>query len=242
MSKYLFLDLETTGLEPKDRVCELALICEEAENTLSVSSALCKSAKKISHEAMALHHITNEMLKDKPLCKETPTYKLLLEHNKEENVLITHNIRFDLNMLEKEGFELKMQVIDTLRCVKSLIPECGQFSLQFLRYELGLYKEEKELAEELKTDISAHRALSDVLHLKLLWQTLLQYATVSQLVDISSRPVRLEKLPFGKYVGRYIEEIASNDMAYLHWMLNNIEDMDEDLSYSIQKYIDEGGH
>ncbi len=241
MSKYLFLDLETTGLEAKDRICELALICGDEEGYKLHSETLCKSQKKISHEAMALHHITNEMLKNEKACQETPTYQLLQEHNTEENILVAHNIRFDLDMLAKEGFELKMRFVDTMRCVKSLIPECEGFALQFLRYELGLYKEEKELAQSIGMDISAHRALSDALHVKLLWKTLLQYATVSQLVEISSRPVLLEKLPFGKYSGRYIEEIARSDAAYLHWMLSNIEDMDEDLSYSIQKHLEEGG-
>jgi DNA polymerase-3 subunit epsilon/exodeoxyribonuclease X len=241
MSKYLFLDLETTGLEDKDRICELAVIFEDEEDLDIGSSALCKSSKKVSHEAMALHHITNEMLKNEKVCQETLTYKFLQEHNTKENILIAHNIRFDLEMLAKEGFELKMQLVDTLRCVKSLIPECEQFGLQFLRYELGLYKEEKDLAQNIGIDIMAHRALSDALHVKLLWKTLLQYATVSQLVAISSRPVLLEKFPFGKYSGRYIEEIAGSDAAYLHWMLSNIEDMDEDLSYSIKKYLEEGG-
>jgi DNA polymerase-3 subunit epsilon/exodeoxyribonuclease X len=241
MSEYLFLDLETTGLEEKDRICELAVICEDEESLVTSSDALCKSSKKISHEAMALHHITNEMLTNEKVCQETSTYKLLQEHNTQENILIAHNIRFDLEMLAKEGFEVKMQLVDTLRCVKSLIPECEQFGLQFLRYELGLYKEEKELAQRIGIDLVAHRALSDALHVKLLWKTLLQYATVSQLVEISSQPVLLEKFPFGKYSGRYIEEIAGNDTAYLHWMLNNIKDMDEDLSYSIKKYLEEGG-
>jgi len=241
MSKCLFLDLETTGLEEKDRICELALICEDEEGLVTSSDALCKSSKKISHEAMAIHHITNEMIRDEKVCQETSTYQLLQENNTEENTLIAHNIRFDLKMLAKEGFELKMRSVDTLRCVKSLIPECEQFGLQFLRYELGLYKEEKDSAQSTGIDIMAHRALSDALHVKLLWKTLLQYATVSQLVEISSRPVLLEKFPFGKYSGRYIEEIAGTDPAYLHWMLGNIEDMDEDLLYSIKKYLEEGG-
>lgn len=241
MSKYVFLDLETTGLEDKDRICELAFICEDEEGSVMSSNTLCKSPKKISHEAMALHHITNEMLKNEKVCQQTPTYKRLQEYNTEENVLIAHNIHFDLEMLAKEGFDLKMQAVDTLRCVKSLIPECELFGLQFLRYELGLYKEEEDLAQSIGIDIMAHRALSDALHVKLLWKTLLQYATVSQLVEISSRPVLLKKFPFGKYSGRYIEEIAGSDAAYLHWMLSNIEDMDEDLSYSIKKYLEEGG-
>lgn len=240
MSKLLFLDLETTGLEEKDRICELALIIEENGKN-RVSTALCKSPKKISKEAMSLHHITNEMIADAQTCQQSDTYKLLQECNTEGNVLIAHNVNFDLRMLKKEGFELNMKKVDTLRCVKALIPECEKFGLQFLRYELNLYKEETELAAELGVDLCAHRALSDSLHLKLLWKILLQYATVSQLIEISANPVLLDKLPFGKYSGRYIEEIVNLDMGYLHWMLENIDDMDEDLQYSIRHHMKELG-
>lgn len=240
MPKLIFLDIETTGLEARDRVCELACIIEDDKASV-VSSSLCKGPKKISTEAMALHHITNEMIKDMPPCEKTQTYALLQEHNKEENIIIAHNIRFDLEMLEKEGFSLKAQVVDTLRCVKALIPECEQFGLQFLRYELGLYKDERKEAESLVIDLQAHRALSDALHLRLLWKTLLEYATVAQLIEISSKPVLLSKLPFGKYSGRYLEEIVTIDPGYLNWMMENIDNMDEDLAYSIMHYLKDLG-
>jgi len=240
MSKIVFLDLETTGLEEKDRICELALIIDEDGKNV-VTNTLCKSPKKISKEAMSLHHITNEMIVDAQACQQSETYKLLQECNTQENVLIAHNVNFNLRMLEKEGFDLTMKKVDTLRCIKALIPECEKFSLQFLRYELDLYKEETELAKELGIELCAHRALSDSLHLKLLWKTLLQYATVSQLIEISAKPVLLDKFPFGKYSGRYIEEIVNLDMGYLHWMLENIEDMDEDLQYSIRHHMKELG-
>lgn len=240
MSKFVFLDLETTGIEEKDCICELALILEE-DGKNRVSTALCKSPKKISKEAMSLHHITNEMIADAQICQQSDTYKLLQECNTEDNILISHNANFNLNMLEKEGFDLSMKRVDTLRCVKALIPECEKFSLQFLRYELNLYKDEAEIAADLGIELCAHRALSDSLHLMLLWKTLLQYATVSQLIEISAKPVLLEKLPFGKYSGRYIEEIVDIDMGYLHWMLENIDDMDEDLQYSIRHHMKELG-
>lgn len=234
MSKRIFLDLETSGLDEKDRICELALILEDKE--ILSSSSLCKSTKKIGIEAMSLHHITNEMIKDAPLCKETEPYKCLEENNSEENILIAHNIRFDLAMLEKEGFTSHYQLIDTLRCVKALIPECEQFKLQYLRYELLLYKEEVALAKSLNLELQAHRADSDALHTKLLYEVLLQYATLSQLIEISSKPVLMEKLLFGKYSGRYIEEIVDTDLSYLHWMLS-LDDLDEDLAYSLKQYI-----
>ena len=236
MSSLVFLDLETTGLEEKDGICELAFICENEEN-LDFETSLCKPNKKISSSAMELHHITNEMIKEALPCLETKVYKNLETLNKEENILIAHNISFDLKMLEKEGYKTKMQVIDTLRCVKSLIPECEEFRLQFLRYELNLYKQEDEVAKDLGLSLQSHRALSDAFHVRLLFKTLLDYATLSQLIDISSKPVLLEKFPFGKYKGRYIEEIVTNDNSYVQWMLNSIEDMDEDMLYSLKYYL-----
>ena len=234
MPKRIFLDLETTGLEEKDRICEIALIIED--ESLFATSSLCKSSKKIGIEAMSLHHITNEMIKDASSCKETQTYKKLEENNTEDNILIAHNINFDLQMLKKENFSSCYQLVDTLRCVKSLIPECEQFKLQYLRYELLLYKEERSLAKDLNLVPMAHRAQSDALHTKLLFEVLLQYATLSQLIEISSKPVLMPKLLFGKYRGRYIEEIVDSDPSYLHWMLG-LDDLDEDLAYSIQHYI-----
>lgn len=236
MSRLLFTDLETTGLEEQDRICELAVIIEDKDEVIT-SSSLCKGPKKISTDAMALHHIRNEMIKDSKACDKSETYEWLQKNNSDENILVAHNISFNLSMLEKEGFNSKMKHIDTLRCTKALISECENFSLQFLRYELLLYKDEEELSENFGINISAHRALSDAFHVRLLYRTLLEYATLSQLIEISSKPILMHKFPFGKYSGRYIEEIVDLDGGYLHWMLKNIKDMDEDLKYSINHYI-----
>jgi len=236
MSKLLFLDLETSGLEKKDRICELGLIYED-ESVLEGYSSLCKSDKKISIEAMALHHITNEKISQALSCKMSEVYKILQDNNNENNILISHNMNFNLSMLKKEGFDSTMQHIDTQRCTKALIEECGVFNLQFLRYELVLYKDEESLAQKTGTHIQAHRAQSDALHVKLLYSSLLEYATLSQLVEISSKPILLSKFPFGKYSGRYIEEIAQIDRAYLAWMIEGIDNLDEDLDYSLRYYL-----
>lgn len=236
MPSLIFLDLETSGLEERDRICELSLIIEDEEKTFA-SSQLCKSPKKISSEAMSIHHITNEKIKDAKECVETETYRLLEDYNSDKNILIGHNIRFDLGMLKKEGFNMQTQCIDTLRCTKSLIPECDKFNLQYLRYELDLYKQEEDYAKRFDIKIQAHSSLSDALHVKLLFKNLTQYATLAQLIEISSKPVLLEKFSFGKYSGRYIEEIVELDPSYLQWMTHNVKDMDEDMRYSINKYL-----
>lgn len=232
----IFLDLETTGLETIDKICSIGLIAQE-ETAIHVEYELVNEGKKISPKASSINHITNEMLKDKPTLQNSKTYKFLQEHNNKENILIAHNIKYDLKILEKSGFKWYGEIIDTLRCTKHLIVECEQFSLQFLRYELRLYKQEDSLASTCSIDIQPHNAISDALHVKLLYEYLLDISSLAALLDLSSKNVLIAKFEFGKYAGKYIEEISMNDRGYIDWMLNKIPDLDEDLRYTLECYI-----
>jgi len=234
----IFLDTETTGLEEKDKICSIGIIVVNGDS-LHVEYDLINESKKISPKASSINHITNEMLKDKPKFKDSNTYKFLLKNNNENTILIAHNIKFDLQMLEKSGFKYKGKTIDTLRCTKHLIPECEEFSLQFLRYELRLYKLEEKAHSTCRVPhpITAHNAISDALHVKLLYEYLLDISTCSEMQELSEKKVLMQKFSFGKYLGRYIEEIAMNDRGYLEWMLNSVKDLDEDLRYSIDYYL-----
>jgi len=240
----IFLDTETTGVEEKDKICSIGIIAVDGD-LFQVEYDLVNESKKISPKASSVNHITNEMLKDKPKFIDSNTYKILSENNNEDTVLIAHNIKFDLQMLEKSGFKWRGKIIDTFRCTKHLIPECEEFSLQFLRYELRLYKlEEKECSTcKVPQPITAHNAISDALHVKLLYEYLLDisiskgHEACIEMQELSEKKVLMQKFSFGKYIGKYIEEIAMNDRGYLEWMLSSVKDLDEDLRYSIDYYL-----
>ncbi|MDY0328396.1 MAG: 3'-5' exonuclease, partial [Arcobacteraceae bacterium] len=160
--------------------------------------------------------------------------------------LIAHNISFDLGMLVKEGFVCNMQLIDTLRCARHLLDDFPYHRLQYLRYALDLYKTEEDEALKLGITIKAHDAIGDVLVMKLLLAKLTQLAkdkyalsnkdTIAKLVELTSTPVFVKILKFGKYKGELLETIAKKDMGYLQWLLNTT-DLDEDLRYSILKVL-----
>lgn len=234
----IFLDLETTGVEAQDKICSIGIIASDKGKVIAKYDVV-NEGKKISPQASSINHITNEMLKDKPKLKESETYKFLEANNKETTTLIGHNIQFDLKMLFTHGFEFQGEIIDTLRVTKHLIPECENFSLQFLRYELKLYREEKKelLTCGAEGEIQAHHALSDAIVVKLLYEYLLEMADKEKMSMLSFENVLMQKLSFGKYAGRYIEEIAMNERGYVEWMLANILDLDEDLRYSINYYL-----
>lgn len=228
----IFLDTETTGLEIKDRICALGMI-SEAMNHFE----LINPGKKIPPSASAIHHITNEMVSDAPSFSQSISAEQLKSLNTPENILVSHNAPFELSMLEKEGITWQGRVIDTLKCSKSLMDDLEGYSLQFLRYELRLYRDEIRVFGEAGTPIIAHHPLSDALHTRMILDYLLDLAEMDRLIEISKCHVLLSRLPFGKYAKKRIEEIALKDPGYLKWMSESLMDMDEDLRYSIGYYL-----
>jgi DNA polymerase-3 subunit epsilon/exodeoxyribonuclease X len=221
----LFLDLETTGLESSDKIVSIALLGEDLE-----VYELVNNGKKIPPLASSINHITNEMLKNKPKLEESKAYKLLEQHNCESTTLVGHNIKFDLQKLNEYGFFFKGNVIDTLRVTKHLIPECEMFSLQFLRYELKLYRQEEKT-------LIAHNALDDTKLIKFLYEYLQDIESSNKMIELSEKNVLMQKLNFGKHNSKYIEDIVISDRSYLEWLLTNVQDLDEDLKYSINYYL-----
>lgn len=228
----IFLDSETTGLERNDKICSLAIV--DARNYIY---ELINEGKKIPPLTSSVNHITNEMMQNKPPFKDSKSFAYLQEHNRQENILVGHNIKFDIEKLASSGFIWKGKIIDTLRVTKHLIPECEFFSLQVLRYELQLYRLEKSELDKygIKDALHAHHALLDTFVSKLLFEYLQGLADVEMMQELTFQNVLLQKFSFGKYKGRYIEEICMNDASYAQWLLST--DVDEDLQYSINYYL-----
>ena len=246
MPKYILLDTETTGAGEQDRIIQLGYLVLDGVKT-EVYNEFCSSEVPISYGAMEVHGITPEMIEGKPKCTQLPAYNKLLELNLPENYLIIHNAPFDVGMLEKEGFENKMQLIDTLRVAKHLLPDEEGHRLQYFRYRMGLYKLEEAEAKRLGIKVKAHDAIGDVLVLKLLLTELRKIVmqkfpkedSVAKMVELTKMPIFVEKFRFGKYKGKTLKEVAMQDRGYLEWMLNKMENLDEDLRYSIHKVMEE---
>lgn len=228
----IVLDTETTGLDVKDRICALGLVMDGA-----IHYELIRPGKKIPPEASAIHHITNEMVENSPSFAESDSYELIQSFNNGEHTLVSHNAPFDLAMLQKEGITWQGEIIDTLKCAKALMDDLEGYSLQFLRYELRLYRYEEDFFEQYGINPTAHNAISDALHTRMVYEYLLDLASHEQLTQLSQARLLLTRLPFGKYAKKRIETVALKDPAYLKWMLESLMDMDEDLRYSIEYYL-----
>ncbi|HEX5711542.1 MAG TPA: exonuclease domain-containing protein [Sulfuricurvum sp.] len=246
MAKYILLDTETTGAGEDDRVIQLGFMVLDGKN-VHVHNDLCSSPVPIGYGAMEVHGITPDQIEGKPSCVETSAYKALEQLNTPDNVMIIHNAPFDLGMLAKENFTSKMRLIDTLRCAKHLFDEEDAHRLQFFRYRLGLYKLEQAEADSLGIVVKAHDAIGDVLVLKLFLTELRKKLTerfgavnpIDKMVELTQTPVLITKpLKFGKHKGKTLTEVVQADKGYLSWMLSNMENLDEDMKYSIAKALE----
>lgn len=244
MAKYVILDTETTGTGDNDRVIQLGYLVLGAKE-IEVHNEFNSSDVPISFGAMEVHGITPELIHGKPTCTQTSAYKRLLELNTADNFLIIHNAPFDIKMLEKEGLQVKMKVIDTLRVAKHILPDEEAHRLQYFRYKMELYKEEAKEAKALGIVIKAHDAIGDVLVLKLLLSKLKAIISetfpsenpVEKMVDLTNTPILIKSFRFGKYSGKTLVDVAREDAGYLRWMLSSMSNLDDDMRYSINSAL-----
>lgn len=244
MSKFIIIDTETTGNAKEDRIVQIAFLVVQNGEKLRLVNDFCKAPLPIKIDAMAVHHITNEMVENKPPFLKCAAYRELEQLNSGENFLVIHNAPFDVGMLEKEGFKWKGNVIDTLRCAKHLI-QSDSHALQYLRYSLDLFKNEQAISDELNCEIAAHDANGDVIVLYLLMQHLIgkvgkSRKGIEELVQLSTQPVLIKKLRFGKHKDKEISKIAQEDPNYLEWLYKEQaknEFRDEDMLFTLEYYL-----
>jgi DNA polymerase-3 subunit epsilon/exodeoxyribonuclease X len=244
IKKYIILDTETTGTGDFDRIIQLGYMVLGSKE-IEIHNEFFSSNVPINFAAMEVHGITPEMIEGKTACKESISYKRLLELNTPENYLIIHNAPFDIGMLEKEGFKTQMKIIDTLRVAKHIFPDEEAHRLQYFRYKMELYKEEQKEADTLGIKIKAHDAIGDVLVLKLFLSKLKEIILnqfpgenpVEKMVDLTATPILIKSFNFGKYKGKTLQEVALSDAGYLRWMLTNMENLDDDMRYSINTVL-----
>jgi ATP-dependent DNA helicase DinG len=146
--KYIFLDLETTGLDPeRDEIIEIGAVKAMQGEVTDTFQVLVKPGREISYKIKKLTGITDEMLKGAPAVKTV--LPQLLDFIGDLPV-IGHNISFDLGFINiHPGYALTNEIIDTMELARLVLPTAA-------RYRLG------SLAEKLTGAMETqHRALED---------------------------------------------------------------------------------
>ncbi len=220
--KFVCIDCETTGLDAQqDRIIEVAVMCFDAKQVYAQMESLINPECQIPETSIAIHHITPEMIKDKPTIAQVLPEILQLIGN---HIIVGHGVGFDIDILataaERHGIPCKIRYnryLDTLRMAR-LYGESPINSLEHLRKHFNIPLE------------GAHRAMSDVIVNKEVFKHLAKrYKTTEQLFEALSRPILMDTMPLGKHKGRPLKEMP---LQYLQWIVN--KDFDQDLLYSVR--------
>jgi DNA polymerase-3 subunit epsilon len=220
--KFVCIDCETTGLDAQqDRVIEVAVMCFDAQHVYAQMETLINPECEIPETSIAIHHITPEMVKDKPTITQVLPNILQLIGN---HIIVGHGVGFDIDILavaaERHGIPCTIRhnlYLDTLRMAR-LYGESPINSLEHLRKHFNIPLE------------GAHRAMGDVIVNREVFKRLAKpFKTTEQLFDALSRPILMETMPLGKHKGRSLKEIP---LQYLQWVAN--KDFDQDLLYSVR--------
>lgn len=167
------IDTETTGIgAAKHRIVELSAIKLGPEFVPeSCFTTLINPRKAIPPSASAVHHITDEMVKDAPTFPEVAAS--FAEYISGCNI-VGHNIKFDLEFLYAAGLDLpnKAKVYDTMDLAKKVLTSPYR-RMKYDKNEGGMVEMDEYDVENYKlTSLcdyygiyrnDAHRSLSDCL-------------------------------------------------------------------------------
>jgi ATP-dependent DNA helicase DinG len=162
--QWLFLDLETTGLNPEThQIIEVAAIRRTLSGGAREYQTLVNPGVSIDPFIQRLTGISDEMTQTAPILSDIqPELEDLLEGV----FLVAHQASFDVSFLEA-GLGIRIErkyVIDTIELTKVLFPQLSSYSLRSLVRHFQLPVE------------PCHRAMADTQALQQLFYFLVSYA------------------------------------------------------------------
>jgi exodeoxyribonuclease X len=223
MKQAFVIDTETASLD--GGVCDIAIaLIDENLNVLDAVESLIDPERPISPSASAVHHITDEMVADKPTLAEFMEMTAY-PFSRPNLVLCGHNVQFDIRAC-KEFITAPYTKLCTLKLARTFWPDAENHQLQTLRYML-----------KLEAGKDAHRAMGDVITCVNLMRYMAdQYNTdLNGLIELSRAPLSLDtRFPFGKHKGQRLRDIP---LSYVRWALDNMHDLDPDLREALASRI-----
>ncbi len=237
---YYFVDVESTGPDLKnDRLIQLAFLKVQGDR-IETYDDLCYTEIEMNDAVVAVHGITNAMLEEAYWPDETDAFRELERGNVPENYFVSHGNGLDIAMLEHEGLILRMKRIDTDKCARQLLPDAPSYKLQDLVRFYDLEKRAETVAKKIGIEsLDAHDALTDSLWHYMIFQLLLERVDgdADALVEMTEKPMLLEKVTFGKHKGKSFQELFEKHPDDLVWIYANMTSDWPDLEYTAAHWL-----
>lgn len=145
---FVFLDLETTGLNPDtDDIIEIGAVKAKEGEITERFTTLVATTRTLPPRIVSLTGINHRMLEGAPSLADASGELLSFIG---DLPMVGHHVNFDLGFLTaKTGFSLPNPVIDTLDFIQIALPQASSYRLETVRAVLGF------------PEGQSHRALAD---------------------------------------------------------------------------------
>lgn len=223
--KIRVIDFETTGT-PEDQtkaICEIGYTDLLPDAILPTVSFLVNPGHPIPAVTRAVHHISDDDVKD--AISPDVASRALMEDMGPADIFAAHNAKFEQAFFGGGSHRW----ICSLICAKHIWPEAPRHSNQVLRYWLeGLNDEINQTAA-----MPPHRAGPDSYVTAHILTRLLQSASADKLVELTTTPVLLQQVTFGKHRGKKWKDLPWD---YLSWIVKK-SDLGPDEKHTARHYL-----
>lgn len=222
-------DLETTGTNiTHDRIVEISLIKIMPDGTEIERTRRLNPEMPIPAEATAIHHITDEMVRDQPTFKQVANS--LAQLLRGCDIAGYNSNRFDIPLLDQEfqragiPFDISearfidVQTIYYKKEPRTLVAAYKYYCGKDLEEAHSANADTRATLEVLKAQLDRYEDLPDSVG------ELSDYASLNRNVDLAGRLVyddqKREVINFGKYKGQLAEDVLRKDLGYYGWIMN----------------------
>lgn len=238
MERQVFvIDFETTDVDSSIALpCEIGLITPDGVEI----GNLINPGVPIPAETSAVHGIIDEDVVDAPSVEDT--WKTLVglvqsayDHQAEKApvILVAHNCHYEQGILRDVDFEVPVQWICTYKSALRIWPEFPQHKNETLRHLLKLPGRGR------KESNASHTALHDTKVTKQIFEAIMasdnspESVKLKQLIEWSSLPAKLPRMPMGKHRGQTWDTVP---VSYMQWMISQ-QDMSDDLKWNAKEEL-----
>lgn len=223
----IFFDLETTGVNAlHDRIVEISMIKVFPDGTDKQRTVRVNPEMHIPEQSTEIHHITDEDVKDAPTFRQIAAN--LAESFRGCDIAGFNSNRFDIPLLAEEFARAGVD-FDFHKCrfvdVQTIFHKMEQRTLvAAYKFYCGKDLEEAHSAnadtratyEVLMAQLDHYDSLPNDI------EELSKFSSQTNNVDLAGRMIYDENgrevINFGKYKGRFAEDVLRTDPGYLSWI------------------------
>lgn len=225
----IFFDLETTGTDVvRDKIVEITILRIDANQQESLHTYLINPERPIPPAVSKIHHITDEMVKDKPTFKAIA--HTLYNHFEGADIAGFNALKFDIPLLAEEFLRCNIDFSMKNRNIIDVQVIFHKMEQRNLAAAYKFYcKKELENPHSSKADtVATYEILKAQLdyypQLPKTIKELSQFSSHHRHADLFGHIIFNDKneevFNFGKYKGQPVAEVLKKDSGYYGWLQN----------------------